>query len=374
MIPFNKPYYQEKTINNLRYSLKTKHISGDGFFNEKVTDFFKQKYGFNYSLTTTSCTDALELISLTIDIKKGDEIIIPNFTFVSTANAFILRGAKIIFADSYFDNPNIDLKKCIHNINSKTKAILIVHYAGSAYDLDQLIYIKKKFPRIKIIEDAAQCINSFYNNKPLGLFGDFAAFSFHETKNISCGEGGLFVCKSEKDYKKAEIIREKGTNRKSFIRNEVDKYGWKKVGSSFLPSDILMSILYSQLEKIDEIQIKRNSLWEYYYNSISKLNLDLLLPRIDNNSNHNSHIFYVVLKEKKIRDKLQDYLKRKNIIATSHYTSLYTSEYFRDKKGKLNLPNSERFSDCILRLPLFHELTFKEIDFIVYEIESFLKI
>ena len=332
MIPFNKPYYQDNTVDNLIHSLNTNHISGDGFYNKKVTDFFRKKYGFTNCLTTTSCTDALELISLTLNIKYGDEIIIPNYTFVSSANAFILRGAKIIFADSYNDNPNLDLLNCIKHINSKTKAILIVHYAGSAYDLEQLKYIKEKFPSLKIIEDAAQCINSYYNRKPLGSFGDFAAFSFHETKNISCGEGGLFVCKSKKDYLKAEIIREKGTNRKSFIRNEVDKYGWKKVGSSFLPSDILMSILFSQLEKIDEIQKKRNSLWRYYFKSLSEFNLDLLLPKIHKNSNHNSHIFYVILKEKKIRDELQNHLKRKKILAVFHYTSLYTSEYFRDKK------------------------------------------
>ena len=373
MIPFNKPYYQDNTVDNLIHSLNTNHISGDGFYNKKVTDFFRKKYGFTNCLTTTSCTDALELISLTLNIKYGDEIIIPNYTFVSSANAFILRGAKIIFADSYNDNPNLDLLNCIKHINSKTKAILIVHYAGSAYDLEQLKYIKEKFPSLKIIEDAAQCINSYYNRKPLGSFGDFAAFSFHETKNISCGEGGLFVCKSKKDYLKAEIIREKGTNRKSFIRNEVDKYGWKKVGSSFLPSDILMSILFSQLEKIDEIQKKRNSLWRYYFKSLSEFNLDLLLPKIHKNSNHNSHIFYVILKEKKIRDELQNHLKRKKIFAVFHYTSLYTSEYFRDKKGELHLPNSERFSDCLLRLPLYHEMTFKEIDLIVYEIKSFLK-
>jgi len=376
MILFNKAYYSALSKKLAVQSIESGKISGDGFYNKKVIDFFKNKYKFKFCLTTTSCSDSLELIALTAGIKEGDEVIIPNYTFVSTANAFLLRGAKIIFADSNINNPSIDLDKAMNLVTERTKALVIVHYGGSGFELFKLKSIKNKFPNLIIIEDAAQCINSFYSGKPLGMYGDYAAFSFHETKNISCGEGGLFVCKDSYNFKKAQIIREKGTDRTAFFRKEVDKYGWKKLGSSFLPSDLLMAILYSQLINIDEIHSKRIKLWNYYYEKFKILENRISLPEIEKKSQHNGHIFYIILESEIQRNDLIKYLNSRKIQAIFHYSSLNESEFYKKKhRGeKIILKNSIKFSERLLRLPLHHELNFEDIDFITSQVIDFFKI
>ena len=373
MIPFNKPYYTKSCKELALKTLDKGHLSGDGLFTKKVTNFFNKKFKFKYCLTTTSCTDALELIALTIGIKPGDEVIIPSYTFVSTVNPFLLRGAKVVFADSNENNPNINLDEVKKLINKKTKALVIVHYGGSGFDLIKLNGIRDLFPKLIIIEDAAQCINSHYMDIALGSFGDYAAFSFHQTKNISCGEGGLFVCKDEDNLKKAEIIREKGTNRTSFYRGEVDKYGWKNLGSSFLPSDLLMAILFSQLKNLNEIHTQRINQWDYYFKKLKELKDKINLPEIDINSNHNGHIFYIVLNSELQRDKLIKYLSKKKIKSTFHYSSLNNSKFFIEeyKNNILNLKNSNKFSKQLLRLPLYHELKFEQIDTVVNSIFDF---
>lgn len=370
MIQFNKPYYPSSAEEIMIDSLKSNHISGDGKYNKLVSDYFKNKFGFQYNLTTTSCTDALELISLTIGIKEGDEVIMPDFTFVSTANAFLLRGANIIFCDSLDNAPNINFNTIEKLITDKTKAIVIVHYAGVAFDLNKINEIKIKYPHIQIIEDAAQSINTFYQGKPVGSYGDFASFSFHETKNISCGEGGLFVCRSEKDFLKAEVIREKGTNRKNFIKGIVDKYTWKNLGSSFLPSDLLMSILYSQLLLIEDITTKRIELWNAYYYNLREVK-ELELPFLDKNCKHNGHIFYIILNSKFERDNLIESLKNSKVESTFHYQSLSNSDYFKGSiKKYTSLNNSIKYSDRLIRLPIYHELSLKDVEYICNKIKS----
>jgi dTDP-4-amino-4,6-dideoxygalactose transaminase len=254
-IPFNKPCFIGKELDYISQAVKSGKISGDGIFTKKCHDFFESKYGFKKVLLTTSCTDALEMAAILIEVKEGDEVIMPSYTFVSTANAFVIRGAKIVFVDSGIDNPNMDVSKIEALITPKTKAIVAVHYAGMACDMDVIMTLANKY-KLFVIEDAAQSIHSFYKGKPLGSIGHFAAFSFHETKNIISGEGGMLVINDEQFIKRAEIIREKGTNRSQFFRGEINKYDWVDIGSSFLPSDIIAAFLYAQLENIEKIQKK----------------------------------------------------------------------------------------------------------------------
>ena len=263
MIPFNKPYLSGKELSNIEDAIKKGKISGNGYYTQLCHDFFEQKYGFKKVLLTTSCTDALEMCAILANIQKGDEVIIPSFTFVSTALAFVRQGAKIIFADSYADNPNMDASKIEALITPKTKAIVPVHYAGIACDMDKIMQLAKQY-NIIIIEDAAQAIDSFYKGKPLGSIGHMAAFSFHETKNIISGEGGMIAINKERFCNRAEIIWEKGTNRAEFFRGEVNKYGWVDTGSSFLPSEITAAFLWAQIENLEKIQKKRLEHWQHY--------------------------------------------------------------------------------------------------------------
>lgn len=375
MIPFNRPFYPPNTFDFIQDSLATNHISGDGKYSNKIKIFFEQKYGFKHNLMTTSCTDALELIALTINLKKDDEVILPSYTFVSTANPFILRGAKLIFADSCDDSPNVDLDHVRQLITNKTKAIVVVHYAGIPCEIEKLIKIKKDFSEIFIIEDAAQCVDSFNKGTPLGSFGDFAAFSFHETKNISCGEGGLFIAKDESDYHKAEIIREKGTNRRSFIRGEVNKYGWKNIGSSFLPSDILAAILWAQLQVMDEIKSNRKNIWNKYYEGLESLEFSgkIIRPKFSPQVDHNAHIFYLITRDEAERKQLIQYLSERSIKATFHYLSLHKSDFFKKKTLDKPLPNSDKYTSCLLRLPMFNQMKVKECETVIENIQAFFK-
>jgi dTDP-4-amino-4,6-dideoxygalactose transaminase len=362
-IPFNKPYMTGKETHYMYNAVQLGKISGNGKYTNLCQDFLKKKYGFGKCLLTTSCTDALEMAAILIDIKEGDEVIMPSYTFVSTSNAFVLRGAKIIFADSMPDNPNIDAEKIEALITSKTKAIVPVHYAGVACDMDKIMELATKY-NLFVVEDAAQAIDSFYINKngekkALGSIGHLAAFSFHETKNIISGEGGMLAINDMQFAKRAEIIWEKGTNRSAFFRGEIDKYGWVDIGSSFLPSEIISAFLWAQLENLEHIQAKRISHWNAYYEELKAMGIDDLfsLPKTPGYATNNAHMFYLVCKNIETRDKLIEHLKSNHINAVFHYLSLHKSPFYSDKHDGRNLEFSDMFSDRLLRLPLFYELT-----------------
>ncbi len=371
-IPFNKPYLTGKEGHYIYQAVLSGKISGDGVFTKKCHTYFEQTFGFKKTLLTTSCTDALEMAALLINIEPGDEVILPSYTFVSTANAFVLRGAKLVFVDSGRDNPNMDVTKVEACITPKTKAIVPVHYAGIAVDMDPLLELAKKH-NLFIIEDAAQAIDSYYKGKPLGSLGNMAAFSFHETKNIMAGEGGMLAINDNRFIHRAEIIREKGTNRSSFFRGEVDKYGWVDVGSSFLPSDIIAAFLYAQLENLKDIQGRRRLLWDRYYKALSPLASQgkITLPYIPNYATNNAHMFYLVCRSLEERNGLIALLKEKGIYAVFHYISLHTSPFYKDKHDGRELSNADHFTDCLLRLPLFYELTEEQVDFIADTIHEY---
>ncbi|HNW98715.1 MAG TPA: dTDP-4-amino-4,6-dideoxygalactose transaminase [Bacteroidales bacterium] len=357
MIPFNKPYLTGKETEYIKKSVLSGKISGDGIYTKKCNLFFEEKYKFKKVLLTTSCTDALEMCAILSNIQPGDEVIIPSYTFVSTANAFVLRGAKIVFADSRKENPNIDETQIEQLITKNTKAIVVVHYAGIACNMDTIMAIANKYNLI-VIEDAAQAIDSFYNGRALGSIGHLAAFSFHETKNVISGEGGMIAINDERFIKRAEIIREKGTNRSAFFRGEVDKYGWVDIGSSFLPSDIIAAFLYAQLENIIDIQNKRKKIWDtYYQNLIPLANKGFIkLPFIPDFATNNAHMFYLVCRNIEERTGLIHKLKEENINAVFHYLSLHKSPYYKDKHDGRNLNFTDMYTDCLVRLPLFYEL------------------
>lgn len=366
MIPFNKPYLSGKETLYIEQAVQSGKISGDGIFTKKCHEFFEQRYAFKKCLLTTSCTDALEMAALLLDIQPGDEVIIPSYTFVSTANAFALRGAKIIFADSTNFNPNIDAASIESLVTDRTKAIVPVHYAGIACDMDTIMMIADKHS-LWVVEDAAQAIDSFYKGKPLGGIGHLAAFSFHETKNIISGEGGMLAINDERFIKKAEIIREKGTNRSAFFRGEIDKYGWVSLGSSFLPSEIISAFLYAQLERLDEIQNRRKWLWQRYWKELYEplKNKGIQFPRFIEGASNNAHMFYLVCKSLEQRTTLLKELKDAGILAVFHYLSLHKSPYFKGKHSGNELPWSDHYMNCLVRLPLFYELKENEQDLII---------
>lgn len=363
MIPFNKPYLHGRELVYISQAVASGKISGDGIFTKKCHAFFENRYGFAKTLMTTSCTDALEMCALLLDIKAGDEVIVPSFTFVSSANAFVLRGAKLVFADSEADNPNIDAGQLEALITPQTRAIVVVHYAGVACDMDNINAIASRHG-VKVIEDAAQAIDSFYKGRPLGSLGSMSAFSFHETKNVIAGEGGLLAINDARYVGRAEIIREKGTNRSSFFRGEVDKYGWVDVGSSFLPSDIISAYLFAQLEILDTIQSRRKAIWQRYWDQLASVlpEYGITMPTIPGYATNNSHMFYLVCRDLEQRTALISALKGQGVHAVFHYLSLHDSPYFQDRHDGRDLPNSDRFSNCLLRLPLFYELSDAEVD------------
>jgi dTDP-4-amino-4,6-dideoxygalactose transaminase len=358
MIPFNKPYLHGRELVYIAQAVASGKISGDGLFTKKCHDFFESRYGFPKTLMTSSCTDALEMAAILLDIKPGDEVIVPAFTFVSSANAFALRGAKLVFADSEQENPNVSAATIESLITPKTKAIVVVHYAGIACDMDPILILAARHG-VNVVEDAAQAIDSYYKDRPLGSLGAFGTFSFHETKNVIAGEGGLLAINEASYIHRAEIIREKGTNRSSFFRGEVDKYGWVDIGSSFLPSDIVSAYLFAQLENLDVIQARRKSLWQQYWNALAveAPKYGVHLPVVPNYATNNAHMFYLVCPSLEVRTRLINGLKANGVHAVFHYLSLHSSPYFADKHDGRSIPNSDRFSDCLVRLPLFYELT-----------------
>ncbi len=377
MIPFNKPYLSGKETQYIEEAVRSGKISGNGIFTQKCQAYFEERYGLKKCLLTTSCTDALEMAAILCDIQPGDEVIVPSYTFVSSALAFIREGANIVFADSESTHPNIDAEKIEALITSKTKVIVPVHYAGMACDMSKIMALAKKY-NLLVVEDAAQAVDSRFiltgtnnrqnetdinTNKWLGGVGHFGCFSFHETKNIISGEGGLLVINDDRFVKRAEIIWEKGTNRAEFFRGEVNKYGWVDTGSSFLPSEVIAAFLWAQLENLDDIQQKRQMIWTLYHEGLKPLADKgfFELPKIPVHSENNAHMFYLVLPSLEIRSRFISYLKENQILSVFHYLSLHSSEYYKDKHDGRVLTNCDRFADCLVRLPLYYELTKEEV-------------
>jgi len=366
MIPFNKPHITGKEVHFIYDAVSSGHISGNGKYTKMCQRFFEERWGFKKTLLTTSCTDALEMCAMLVNIQPGDEVIIPSYTFVSTALAFVRQGAKIVFADSRNDRPGIDEDSIEDLITEKTKAIVPVHYAGVACDMDKIMDLARKY-KLYVIEDAAQAIDSYYTGRDgvkraLGSIGHLAAFSFHETKNIQSGEGGLLAINDEQFIARAEIIWEKGTNRAEFFRGEVNKYGWVDIGSSFLPSEVTAAFLWAQLEDLEKIQDKRKDIWNKYQNSLSVLHSDKFsLPIIPEFATNNGHMFYLVCKTPEVRSKLIAYLKKKEVYAVFHYLSLHQSQYYHLKHDGRELKNADFYSDTLVRLPLFFDITDDEI-------------
>lgn len=370
-IPFNKPYLTGKEMHYMYQAVYSGKISGNGMYTQKCQKFFEGKYGFKKALLTTSCTDALEMCALLADIQPGDEVIIPSFTFVSTALAFVRQGAKIIFADSSSKNPNIDIGRIEELITSRTKVIVPVHYAGIACDMDGIMDIAKKY-NLLVIEDAAQGIDSYYKGKALGSIGHMAAFSFHETKNINSGEGGMLAINDDRFINRAEIIWEKGTNRAEFFRGEVNKYGWVDTGSSFLPSEIIAAYLYAQIENLDTIQTKRKKIWNTYYEGLKAWSFsNVRLPFVPEYATNNGHMFYLVCSGIGQRTALIEHLKENNIHAVFHYLSLHKSPYYSAKYDGRELVNSDMYTDCLVRLPFYYELSEEDLARIINTILAF---
>ena len=365
MIPFNKPFLTGKEAHYMYQAVYTGKLSGNGVFTKKCQQFFEEKYGFKKAIMTTSGTDALEMAAILCDVKPGDEVIVPSYTFVSSALAFVRQGAKIVFADSCEYNPNIDADKIEALITEKTKVIVPVHYAGVACDMDKIMDIANRH-NLFVVEDAAQAIDSYYKGKSLGSIGHFGCFSFHETKNITAGgEGGLLCVNDERFIRRAEIIWEKGTNRAEFFRGMVNKYGWVDVGSSFLPSEINAAFLYAQIENLEDIQAKRCKLWNAYFNALKPLADigDFRLPDIPNYATNNAHMFYLVCRTLAERTALIEHLKRQDVLAPFHYLSLHKSEYYTKTISKIpELPNCDMFADR--RLPMYYELSFEQVEYI----------
>lgn len=368
-IPFNKPYVGQKEIEGIHGAILKGHVSGNGYYTKICHDFFREKWGFGKCLLTTSCTDALEMCALLLNIKSGDEVIVPSYTFVSTALAFVRQGAKIVFADSRSDHPGIDEDRIESLITPNTKAIVPVHYAGVPCDMAKIMAIAEKHG-IVVVEEAAQGINAYHNESAVGSMGHLAVFSFHETKNLHCGEGGLLVLNDANYVDRAEIMWEKGTNRAKFFRGEVDKYTWVDLGSSFLPSDMLAGFLYGQLQELELIQRRRLEIWNWYFEKIDKYLEDFSFqkPTIPSYAKHNAHMFYLVCSSGAERSKLIEHLRRKGIHAVFHYMALHDSPFHKQGLAEegiaegSSLRNCLRYQDCLVRLPLYFELDLEYLD------------
>lgn len=357
MIPFNKPYCSGREISYIQEVCRSTTMSGNGEFTKLCHGFFEKRYGFRKCLLTTSGTDALEMCAMLCRLQPGDEVIVPSYTFVSSAIAFLREGAFIRFADSGSEDPNITAANIEPLINERTKVIVVVHYAGVACDMDAIMALAEKH-HLMVVEDAAHAIDSYYKNRPLGSIGHVAAFSFHETKNINCGEGGMLVVNDETLVSRAEILWEKGTNRAEFYRGMVNKYGWCDMGSSFLPSEFNAAYLWAQLEQIDDIQGKRRLIWETYDQTLrGHLPEGFRLAELPDYATNNYHMYYVLCPSLKVRTRLMDFLKNKGVQTTFHYLPLHSSKYYEDKHDGRELVNCDRYADTLMRLPLFYEET-----------------
>ncbi len=401
-IAFNRPFLTGNEINYINDVLSGGKICGNGVYTQKCQNFFKERLGSIKCLLTTSCTDALEMCAMLADIKPGDEVIVPSYTFVSTALAFTRQGARVVFADSLTSHPCVDPESVERLITPKTKAVVVVHYAGVACDMDVFKRIAREH-NLLLIEDAAQAVDSYYITEgnasmigadiskidastgininenvtkrckklPLGSIGDLAAFSFHETKNIQCGEGGLLAINNPLLMRRAEILWEKGTNRAEFFRGEINKYGWVDTGSSFLPNEYTAAFLWAQLEQMEQIQQRRKELWKRYFNNLYG-KTPLNMPFIPNYATNNAHMFYVTTKTPAERTELIKYLKERGINAVFHYLSLHKSKFAIDNgMGGAELPLADYYTDCLVRLPLFGALTEQEVDYVTKSIIDF---
>jgi len=374
MIPFNKPYLTGKETDYIHDAVRSGKLSGNGKYTRLCQTLFEEKYGFKKCLLTTSCTDALEMAAILLNIKEGDEIIMPSYTFVSTANAFILRGATIIFCDSSKNHPGIDTDKIEALITNRTKAIVPVHYAGMACNMSKIMELSSKY-NIAVVEDAAQAIDNYYtfpngDVKALGSIGHLSTFSFHETKNIISGEGGMLAINDESYSHRAEIIWEKGTNRSAYFRGEVDKYGWVDIGSSFLPSEIVSAFLYAQLMSLDDIQNKRKQIWNSYYEGLKTWakEKNISLPYQPKSTTNNAHMFYMVCESLEQRNTIIKKLKDNGILSVFHYLSLHKSPFYVNKYEGQELVESDKYTDKLLRLPLFYELSNENLIHIIKSI------
>lgn len=373
MINFNVPPFTGKESEYMMQAVKNEKICGDGTFTKKCSRWMEEKFTSHKVLLTTSCTSAIELSALLLDIKEGDEIICPSFTFVSTVNPFVLRGAKIKFVDIRPDTMNIDENKIEAAITSNTKAIVVVHYAGVSCEMSKIMEIALKY-KLAVVEDAAQGVMSKYNDKYLGTIGDFGCYSFHETKNYSMGEGGAFLVQNQKLAERAEIIREKGTNRAQFFRGQVDKYTWQDMGSSYLPSDMLAAYLWAQLELAEEINQNRLKTWNKYYSNFKFLaergKIDL--PSIPTNCTHNAHMFYIKCKDLSERTELIQYLKKNEILAVFHYIPLHSSPAglkYGEFVGEDTFTTKE--SERLVRLPLYYQINDNDLDKVIRCVKEF---
>lgn len=384
MIHFNRPYMTGKETDYIRQAVSGGKISGNGEFTKRCQDYFEQRYGFRKCLLTTSCTDALEMAAILTGVGPGDEVIVPSYTFVSSALAFVRQGATIVFADSRADQPNIDETQIEALVTPRTKVIVVVHYAGVACEMDTIMAIANRH-NLLVVEDAAQAIDSFYRppcenpracagraqstarGRPLGSIGHLAAFSFHETKNIISGEGGLLVVNDERFVRRAEIIWEKGTNRAEFFRGEVNKYGWVDTGSSFLPTEIVSAFLWAQLEHLDEIQTERKRLWQRYWDFFSALQTPQrpntpTVPVIPPCATNNAHMFYLLFPSLAARTDFIAKMRARDVLTVFHYLPLHSSDFYRTYReahrpsgaaAERALPNCDRYADTLVRLPLY---------------------
>jgi dTDP-4-amino-4,6-dideoxygalactose transaminase len=392
MLPFNKPHITGKEVHYIYDAVATGHISGNGKYTKLCQQYFEQRWGFKKTLLTTSCTDALEMAALLLDIQPGDEVILPSFTFVSTALAFVRQGAVLKFIDCRTNHPGMNEDQIEALITPKTKAIVPVHYAGVACDMEKIMEVANKHD-VFVVEDAAQAIDSYFSGvvppfrlrrelsrtgsggsaQALGSIGHLGCFSFHETKNIQCGEGGLLAINDERFLRRAEIIWEKGTNRAEFFRGEVNKYGWVDTGSSFLPGEVTAAFLWAQIEELDKIQTRRKEIWHNYHNGLKDWALEnnVQLPFIPDYATINGHMYYLICPTVDFRTKLIEHLQNYDIKSVFHYLSLHKSPYYKDKYQGLELPESNRYSDCLVRLPFFYDLMEKKQNKIIDTIITF---
>lgn len=376
MIPFNKPFLSGDELSYIAASVESGKISGNGPFTKKCHSFFKDRFGFTQALLTSSCTDALEMSAILLDIKEGDEVILPSYTFVSTANAFILRGAKLVFVDSRQDHPGMDESAIESLITEKTKAIVVVHYAGVACDMDLVLDVASRYG-LQVVEDAAQAVDSYYvkdgKKIPLGSLGHLSAFSFHETKNVISGEGGMLVVNDQTYSQRAEIIWEKGTNRSAFFRGEVDKYGWVDIGSSFLPSDITAAFLFAQLESLENIQKRRLEIWNTYQRGLETwaFNSTIRLPHIPSFATNNAHMYYLVFQSLDLRQLFIQHLKDAGIMAVFHYLSLHRSGFYHNQHDGRVLTRSDFYTETLVRLPFYTGMTDTEQALVIETILQF---
>lgn len=371
MIPFNKAIYLPEAFAYVKEAVESGKIAGDGKYTKLCSEWMERHFSAKKILMTTSCSAALEMSAILLDIHGGDEVIIPSYTFVSTANAFVLRGAKVVFVDIRPDTMNMDEKLIEQAITRKTKAIVVVHYAGVACEMDTIMEIAKQYS-IPVVEDAAQGVMSTYKGKALGTIGDLGCYSFHETKNYTMGEGGALLINNEKYSERAEIIREKGTNRARFFRGEIDKYSWVDIGSSFLPSEFNASYLYGQLERADEINKNRLRIWHYYYEKIKCLEDIIDLPYVPKECLHNAHMFYIKCRDLKQRTEFIQYMRSNGVGCVFHYVPLHSSEAgkkFGVFSGKDIYTTKE--SERLVRLPIFYNLSEEDRDRVVYYLKKF---